>query len=111
MSQDPSETTTTTVSILEKEYLVSCPPEEREALEQSARHLDRRMREIRANGKVIGLERIAVMAALNITYELLQKQDVGVVTEQQLNRLDEKLTRALADVANDPDADASISKD
>jgi len=60
-----------TVKILDKDYQVSCPEGEQNSLLESARHLDQRMRAIRQSGKVIGLERIAVMAALNITHELL----------------------------------------
>ena len=59
------------IRILEKEYHVSCPPEERAALLESAEFLNRKMREIRDSGKVVGLDRVAVMAALNITNELL----------------------------------------
>ena len=59
------------VRILEKEYHVACPAEERAALLDSAEYLNRKMREIRDSGKVVGLDRIAVMAALNITNELL----------------------------------------
>lgn len=62
------------VRILEKEYHVSCPPEERAALLESAEYLNRRMREIRDTGKVVGLDRIAVMAALNIVNDLLQSR-------------------------------------
>ncbi|MGK0674374.1 MAG: cell division protein ZapA [Halothiobacillaceae bacterium] len=60
------------ITILDKEYRVACPESEREALERSARFLDAKMREIRHTGKVIGNDRVAVMAALNITHELLQ---------------------------------------
>lgn len=60
------------ITILDKEYRVACPASEREALERAARYLDARMREIRHTGKVIGNDRVAVMAALNITHELLQ---------------------------------------
>jgi cell division protein ZapA len=62
------------VRILEKEYHVSCPLEERAALLDSAEYLNSRMREIRDSGKVVGLDRIAVMAALNIVNELLQSR-------------------------------------
>jgi cell division protein ZapA len=67
--------TTFSVSILDKEYQVACPPEQQAELLLSARHLDEQMRAIRATGKVIGLERIAVMAALNISHELLQMRN------------------------------------
>lgn len=70
---------TVSVTILEKEYQVACPAEQHAELLLSARHLDERMRAIRSTGKVIGLERIAVMAALNISHELLQTRN-GVST-------------------------------
>ncbi|MBA3581594.1 MAG: cell division protein ZapA [Gammaproteobacteria bacterium] len=60
-----------TITILDKEYQVACPAEEVDALRASAQYLSQRMREIRDNGKVLGADRIAVMAALNITRELL----------------------------------------
>jgi cell division protein ZapA len=63
------------VTILDKEYQVACPPEQQAELLLSARHLDEQMRAIRSTGKVIGLERIAVMAALNISHELLQTRN------------------------------------
>jgi cell division protein ZapA len=66
---------TVTVHIMDKEYCISCPPEERSNLEGAAHYLDRKMREIRSSGKVIGADRVAVMAALNITHELLHKHD------------------------------------
>lgn len=80
MSSDP---TRVSVKILEKEYHVTCPPEERPALLDSAEYLNRKMREIRDSGKVIGLDRIAVMAALNIVNELLKVRDhdEGVETD------------------------------
>lgn len=70
-----SEPTTVSVKILDKEYQVSCQQEEVEALSASARYLDQQMRQIRETGKVFGLDRIAVMAALNLANELLQKRD------------------------------------
>jgi cell division protein ZapA len=60
------------VRILEKEYQFACAPEERAALLDSAEHLNNEMRKIRDSGKVIGLDRIAVMAALNMANELLK---------------------------------------
>jgi cell division protein ZapA len=59
------------VRILEKEYQVSCPASERTDLLDSAETLNAKMREIRDSGKVVGLDRIAVMAALNMANELL----------------------------------------
>ena len=62
------------VRILEKEYQVSCPANERTDLLDSAEMLNAKMREIRDSGKVVGLDRIAVMAALNMANELLKYQ-------------------------------------
>lgn len=63
-----------TVHILEKEYRVACAEQEKDALIAAAHYLSGKMKEIRDTGKVVGLERIAVMAALNITHELLQQK-------------------------------------
>ena len=62
------------VRILEKEYQVACPASERTDLLDSAEVLNERMREIRDSGKVVGLDRIAVMAALNMANELIQSK-------------------------------------
>ncbi|MGC1388207.1 MAG: cell division protein ZapA [Steroidobacteraceae bacterium] len=60
------------VRILEKEYHVTCPMEERSDLLDSAEFLNSKMREIRDSGKVVGLDRIAVIAALNLANELIR---------------------------------------
>ena len=60
-----------TIHILGKEYIIACSEEERHDLQRSADYLDKKMREIRDSGKIIGSDRIAVMAALNISHELL----------------------------------------
>ena len=62
------------VRILEKEYQFSCAVEERAALLDAAEYLNAEMRKIRDTGKVIGLDRIAVMAALNLANELLKSR-------------------------------------
>lgn len=69
-----SQAKTLTVQILDKDYCIACPADERANLENAARYLDGKMREIRSGGKVIGADRVAVMAALNITHDLLHKQ-------------------------------------
>ncbi|WP_203299573.1 cell division protein ZapA [Marinobacter sediminum] len=91
------QSTTAEVKILDKEYLVACPDEERDALTRAARHLDSKMREIRASGKVFGTERIAVMAALNITHELLERDTMSDATSSVLKAMDSKLNNALGD--------------
>ncbi len=69
------------VKILEKEYQVSCPAEERKDLVDSAELLNAKMREIRDSGKVVGLDRIAVMAALNMANDLIKSRSHGEVLE------------------------------
>lgn len=99
-------TSTVSVTILDKEYQVACPPEQQAELLMAARHLDEQMRLIRETGKVIGLERIAVMAALNISHELLSARSAEKsVTDSAssgnapdagaINGLNDKLDRAL----------------
>jgi cell division protein ZapA len=88
-----------TIRILDKEYQIACSEEERHSLLDSARYLDERMKEIRNTGKVIGSERIAVMAALNITHDLLesrmQAQNNVAVDSTKLKSLQEKVETAL----------------
>jgi cell division protein ZapA len=73
-----------TVRLLDKEYQVACPEDEREALLESAEILNRKMREIRDSGKVIGVDRIAVMAALNVCHEMLQGQSSNLKADERL---------------------------
>ncbi|MEA1080686.1 cell division protein ZapA [Marinobacter qingdaonensis] len=91
------QSTTVEVKILDKDFLVACPEEEREALIRAARHLDSKMREIRASGKVFGAERIAVMAALNITHELLERDTMSDATSSILKAMGSKLDTALGE--------------
>ena len=91
---------TVTVKILDKDYQVACPEDQEAQLIVSARYLDKQMRSIRDTGKVIGLERITVMAALNISYELLQASEHSDSSEtppagESVNRLNRKLDDAL----------------
>lgn len=76
-----------TVRIQDKEFLVGCPPNEQEELMASARYLDSRMKDIRSGGKIIGADRIAIMAALNITHELLQLKKKERGEDQAMERL------------------------
>ena len=85
------------VHLLDKEYRVACPPGERDNLISAARHLDDQMREIRESN-VIGLERIAVMAALNLSHELLQtsgalksQEDQGSLISKMLGKVEAEL--------------------
>ena len=62
------------VRILDKEYQVACPANERTDLLDSAEVLNAKMREIRDSGRIVGVDRIAVMAALNMANDLLHAQ-------------------------------------
>ena len=100
MSDTPTNTTVS-VKILEKEYQVACPEDQVDALTASARLLDRQMSEIRDSGKIFGLDRIAVMAALNIANELLANQgqvaQVSELVDGKVTSLTERVTAALAE--------------
>jgi Uncharacterized protein conserved in bacteria len=94
------DTTPVAIQILDKEYLVACPIGEQEALQAAGKYLQGKMKEIRDSGKIIGMDRIAVMAALNIAHELLQKGR-SVPTESEsvglrIRSLQEKIDVALA---------------
>lgn len=94
-----SEANPVTIRVLDKEYVVSCPPNQRDSLLESARILDRRMREARDAGKVLGTERMAVMAALNIVHEMLDTRSEHLSAEERLaaevRRLSQKIERKL----------------
>lgn len=95
---------TVTVHILDKDYCIACPAEERANLESAARYLDGKMREIRSGGKVIGADRIAVMAALNITHDLLHKQQrLDQEVDHTRERVRDLLDRVDSALAADPD--------
>lgn len=89
------DTTQVNVRILEKEYQFACREEERAALIQAADYLDRVMRDIRSSGRIVGLDRIAVMAALNMANDLLSnqqsEQDVADTAVDRIRRLQEKV--------------------
>lgn len=77
------------LTVLDKEYRVACSKEEIEGLQIAARYLDKKMREIRDAGRVVGLERIAVMAALNISHELTQSSgEDGQLSNELSERID-----------------------
>ena len=89
-----------TIHILDKEYVIACSEDERHDLQRSADYLDTKMREIRDSGKIIGTDRIAVMAALNISHELLA-QDGGATASTdttvgtRIRSIQEKIDDAL----------------
>jgi len=91
------------IRILDKEYQVNCQPEEREALEYSAQLLNEKMEEIRRGSHIIGLERIAVMAALNLAHDLIRSEESAKVDDgaaDLLQAMDSKLDSVLSDLSN-----------
>lgn len=98
MSEQQS--TSVQVKILDKDYQVNCPPSDQEALMKSARYLDENMRKIKGRGNIHGAEKIAVMAALNITHDMLRKNrlinETRHVTAQQVQGIEDKIELAIA---------------
>jgi cell division protein ZapA len=72
------------VRLLDREYQVACPADERSDLLDSAEYLDTKMREVRDGGKVVGLDRIAVISALNLANELIKMRRNGSVVDSDL---------------------------
>ena len=87
------------IQILDKEYLIACPPEEREDLQAAAVYLNARLREIREGGKVIGAERQVMMAALNMANELSKsrgrEQRVNADMGARVKNMRERVERTL----------------
>lgn len=86
------------VSLLDKDYQLACPQEEQEALYRAARGLDSRLRAIRTSGNIVGLERILIMAALNMSYELHlanEKSSSGSLDASAFLSLTNKIDSAL----------------
>ena len=83
------------VTIFGREYKVACNENERAELAEAVAYLDRKMREIRDRGKVAGIDRIAVMAALNIAHDLLRERHANRAVPQSLppNAIDEDIAR------------------
>src|SRR5690349_24499326 len=91
---------TVEINLLGRTYRVACEDGERDALMQAVSYLDAKMNEIRRAGKVMGAERIAVMAALNVAHELLSVRlgsgfDLGQA-RQRISALESKLDAAIA---------------
>jgi cell division protein ZapA len=84
------------IEILDKQYTVTCPPEEKQALLESAKILNDRLREVRGGGKVLGTERMAVMTALNIIHEYTLLQKAHTQVDSTLERLSGKISEAIS---------------
>jgi cell division protein ZapA len=91
---------TVTVNILDREYQVNCKTEEIDELTSTAKYLDGEMKKIRDTGKVLGMDRIAVMAALNISHDYLSLNKNSSDTKQdntnRISTLTSKIEQSLA---------------
>ena len=86
---------------MDKEYRVSCPVDEQQSLTASAEFLNGKLNEIKSKGSIIGTERIAIMAALNLAHELLNSQsykDEYVDMDSRVNSLQKKIDIALREI-------------
>jgi cell division protein ZapA len=94
---------TVEVTLLGRTYRVACEEGERESLMQAVAYLDGKMNEIKKAGKVVGAERIAVMAALNVAHELLSVRlggfDLGQA-KRRINAIESKIDAAIAKQEN-----------
>lgn len=95
-----SEVSGVDVNIMDREFKVSCAEDEREGLMNAVSYLDKKMREIRDSNKVVGVERIAVMAALNLAHELMTARsggfDIGDF-KRRIISMQEQIDEALAE--------------
>jgi cell division protein ZapA len=97
MSQDAAEPVS--VQILGKEYLIACPPAERDDLQKAAALLDARLKEVRGAGKVVGTDRLLIMTALNMANDLAKLQareeQRGAELGTRVKQMRERVERAL----------------
>ena len=96
-----SEAKSLQIAIMGRDFRVACPEEEQAGLLEAVDYLNKKMLEIRDAGKVIGLERIAIMAALNIAHELLTTKvgggfDMGEI-KRRMNRMEAVIDQAMTD--------------
>ena len=88
------------VTIMGRTFKVACPPEDRAGLLEAVDYLDRKMQEIKEAGKIANLERIAIMAALNITHEFLTTRvggfDVGDF-KRRIANMNKQIDQSMAD--------------
>lgn len=83
------------VRILDREYTVGVEPEERDSLMSAARLLEQRMRDVRGANRMAAIDRVAVLAALNLAHELQQLRDGNARRDRELARTLDTLQRKL----------------
>lgn len=89
------------VSIMHREFTVACNDEESQGLVEAAAYLDKQMKHIAKGGQVLGMDRCAIMAALNITHELLElKKNMGQgdSVAGRLEQLNDQIDKVVADI-------------
>jgi len=88
-----------TISVLGRDYLIACPPDEEESLRRAARYLDQQMEQMRGRSASLGYEKIAVLAALNITHDFLKLSLETSSSEntslRDIKQLEKKIDNAL----------------
>ncbi|MBT7308492.1 MAG: cell division protein ZapA [Gammaproteobacteria bacterium] len=94
-----SENAPVSVKVLQKEYKIACPPEQQESLIEAATLVDQKMREIQGQKRSSAQDRVAIMVAINIAYDLIQlqkEQQLGTTKiSSHLNRLKERIDATL----------------
>lgn len=97
-----SESKSLQIAIMGRDFRVACPEDEQAGLLEAVDYLNKKMLEIRESGKVIGLERIAIMAALNIAHEFLTTKvggfDMGEV-RRRMARMETAIDQAMSEQA------------
>ncbi len=89
-----------TITIMDKEYRIACPEEEKDNLRASAELLNGNLKEIKEQGSVIGTERIAIMAALNLSHEILHNKSL-IEDHSDLTKRIDKLSDRITDTMRD----------
>lgn len=84
-----------TIHILDREYTVGVEPGERDSLMSAAKLLEQRMRDARGANRMTAIDRVAVLAALNMAHELQQLRDQNARREKELSRTLDALERKL----------------
>lgn len=90
-----------TIRILDRDYQVACREDEKDDLVAASQIVDERMKEVRNRGSVIGTDRVAVMAALNMAYELLELRELRTSAEQTRDRMSELEARVASALSPD----------
>ena len=97
-----SKSTPVSIRLLDREYTVGCEPDERDSLLAAAKLLDNKMREIRGNNRMAALDRVAVLAALNLAHELQQVRSDNESRDRELDRTLADLHRKLDGIFESP---------